>query len=91
MFEVHMRLRKLERKTEEMSKELEDLKASVNLVNKAVAEAVDEIKSLADQLASIANKPNPEAADIEAIAADLTKTAESLHGAVYPPSSHVPL
>jgi len=91
MFNNHTRLRKLERKVDQMSQELEDLKASVALVHKAVGEAVDEIKSLAEQLSVVANRPNPEAADIEAIAADLTKTAESLHGAVYPPSSHVPL
>jgi multidrug resistance efflux pump len=85
------RLSLLEQKVLHMSQELDDLKASVALINKAVGEAVGEIKSLADQLAAVANKPNPEAADFESIAAELKTTAENLHSAVYPPSSHVPL
>lgn len=89
--DILKRLSHLEGKVYHMSKELEDVKASVALVHKAVEEAVGEIKSLADQLAAVANKPNPEAAEFEAIAVDLNTTAEKLHGAVYPPSSHVPL
>ena len=85
------RLFQLERKVERMSHELEEVKASVALIRKAVSEAVDEIHSLSDQLAAAASKPNPEAADFETIAADLKTTAETLHGAVYPPSSHVAL
>ena len=74
-----------------MSDELEALKGSVALVHKAVEEAVGEISDLSKQLSEIANKPNPEAAEFQAIANDLKATAETLHGAVYPPSSHVPL
>ena len=91
MFNNRTRLNKLERKVEHMSQELDDLKHSVDLIKKAVGEAVGEIQDLAKQLADVANKPNPEKADIEAVAADLTKAAETLHGAVYPPSSHVTL
>jgi chromosome segregation ATPase len=89
--EINRRLSILEKKVSHMSHELEALKASVELVHKAVGEAVGEIKSLADQLAAVAAQPNPESADIEAIAADLKTTAENLHGAVYPPSANVPL
>ena len=88
---INDRLTHLERKVHNMSKELDDLKASVELLNKAVGEAVGEIKSLADQLSAAANKPNPEAAEIESIAANLKDSANKLHVAVYPPSSNVPL
>ena len=91
LVKISRRLTHLERKVKKMSVELEALKESVALVHKAVEEAVTEIHDLADQLAAAANKPNPEAADITAIAADLKTTAENLHGAVFPPSSHVPL
>lgn len=86
-----LRIINLEGKVAQMSVELEALKESVALVHKAVEEAVNEIHDLADQLNACANKPNPEAADIEALAVDLRTTAERLHGVVYPPSSHVDL
>lgn len=85
------RLLHLERKVNKMSEELEVLKEAVALVNKAVEEAVNEIHDLADQLRECATKPHPDADDIEALAANLKSTAERLHSAVYPPSSHVPL
>lgn len=81
----------LERKVDKMSQELEEVRASVALIHKAVGEGVEEIRALAEQLALIANRPNPEAAEFQAIAADLRSAAETLHSAVYPPSSHVPL
>lgn len=86
----NQRLQKLERGYAIMSKEIEDLKHSVELIKKAVGEAVGEIHSLADQLAAASANAEDKAA-IEAIASDLTNVAESLHTAVYPPSSHVPL
>lgn len=89
--EIIARLDTLEREMKRMSVELEHLKESVALVHKAVDEAVLEIKDLAAQLADVANKPNPEAAEFEAIAVDLKSAAEKLHGAVFPPSSHVEL
>jgi len=91
LIKLTRRLTHLERKVDKMSAELEALKEAVALVHKAVEEAVTEIHDLADQLNACANKPNPEAADIEALAVDLRTTAERLHGAVYPPSSHVDL
>lgn len=86
-----LRIINLEGKVAQMSLELEALKESVALVNKAVEEAVDEIKDLAEQLRVCSTKPHPDADDIEALAANLKATAERLHGAVYPPSSHVDL
>lgn len=85
------RLVRLERKVNNMSQELEALKESVALVNKAVEEAVEEIKDLAEQLRVCSTKPHPDAAEIESLAGNLKATAERLHGAVYPPSSHVDL
>lgn len=86
-----LRIINLEGKVAQMSLELEALKESVALVNKAVEEAVDEIKDLAEQLRVCSTKPHPDADDIQALAANLKATAERLHGAVYPPSSHVDL
>jgi len=86
-----LRIINLEGKVAQMSLELEALKESVALVNKAVEEAVDEIKDLAEQLRVCSTTPHPDADDIEALAANLKATAERLHGAVYPPSSHVDL
>lgn len=86
-----LRIINLEGKVAQMSLELEALKESVALVNKAVEEAVNEIKDLAEQLRVCSTKPHPDADDIEALAANLKATAERLHGAVYPPSSHVDL
>jgi chromosome segregation ATPase len=89
--EQNTRLFKLERKVEQMSVELDELREAVVLVNKAVDEAVAEIHDLAEQLRVCATKPHPDADDIEALADTLKATAERLHGAVYPPSSHVDL
>lgn len=86
-----LRIINLEGKVAQMSLELQALKESVALVNKAVEEAVNEIHDLAEQLRVCSTKPHPDAADIEALAANLKATAERLHGAVYPPSSHVDL
>lgn len=86
-----LRIINLEGKVAQMSLELEALKESVALVNKAVEEAVGEIKDLAEQLRVCSTKPHPDADEIETLAANLRTTAERLHGAVYPPSSHVPL
>lgn len=86
-----LRIINLEGKVAQMSLELEALKESVALVNKAVEEAVQEIHDLADQVSELSTKPNPEAEDIKVLAANLKSTAEKLHGAVYPPSSHVDL
>jgi uncharacterized coiled-coil protein SlyX len=86
-----LRIINLEGKVAQMSLELEELKEAVALVNKAVDEAVNEIHDLAEQLRVCATKPHPDADDIEALADTLKATAERLHGAVYPPSSHVDL
>ena len=86
-----LRIINLEGKVAQMSVELEELREAVVLVNKAVDEAIQEIRDLAEQLRVCANKPDPNAAEIETLADTLKATAERLHGAVYPPSSHVDL
>jgi hypothetical protein len=76
-----------------MGKEMDGLKEAMTLMGSAVEEGVDEIKKLADQLVACAATPMvPEdAATLNEVATSLRAMAERLHGAVYPPSSSVPL
>lgn len=71
----------------------DQLDEALGLMRTAVEEAVSEIKKLADQLAICAATPMvPEDSEtLNEKARELRELAMKLHGAVYPPSSAVPL
>jgi hypothetical protein len=69
-----------------MSNAVEELRAEVEGLKTAVREAVEEIHSLADQLAkAIEEGGEPEALDL--LRADIKDAASQLHAAVFPPSA----
>jgi hypothetical protein len=66
-----------------MSTEIDALKASVTILETSVSDAVAEIHSLADQITALSG----DNAELATLAAAIKSQADTLHLAVYPPSS----